>query len=96
MHPTCVHWRNVRSLVATWQVYGFATNVAQTTGGRYQEDWHLNVAQPGSTVAGGFYPIDWQWNGTVTSFMYDGSWDFQHTTSDGLYFWNQGASCPRF
>jgi hypothetical protein len=80
-----------RNGLAYGKVYGFATNVAQTTGGRYQEDWHLNVALPGDTVAGAFYPIDWQWDGVVRNFMYDGSWSFQHQTSDGLYFWNQGG-----
>ena len=80
-----------RNGLAYGKVYGFATDVAQTTGGRFQEDWHLNVALPGDTVAGGFYPIDWQWDGTVRSFMYDGSWDFQHTTADGKKFWNQGG-----
>ena len=81
-----------RNGLAYGKVYGFATNVAQTTGGRFQEDWHKNVALPGQTVAGGFYPIDWRWNGTVTSFLHDGSWAFQHKTFDGLYFWNQGGS----
>jgi hypothetical protein len=81
-----------RNGLAYGKVYGFATNVAQTTGGRYLEDWHKNVALPGNTVAGGFYPIDWRWNGTVTSFLHDGSWAFQHKTSDGLYFWNNGGN----
>ena len=80
-----------RNGLAYGQVYGFATNVAQTTGGRYLEDWHKNVAVAGNTVAGGFYPIDWRWNGTVTSFLHDGSWAFQHKTFDGLYFWNNGG-----
>lgn len=80
-----------RNGLAYGKVYGFATDVAATTGGRYQEDWHLNVAQNGMTVAGAFYPIDWRWNGTVTSFMHDGSWDFQHKTANGLNFWNQGG-----
>jgi hypothetical protein len=81
-----------RNGLAYGKVYGFATDVAQTTGGRFQEDWHKNVALPGDTVVGAFYPIDWQWDGTVRTFMYDGSWDFQHKTSDNLYFWNQGGS----
>ena len=81
-----------RNGLAYGKVYGFATNVVQTTGGRYLEDWHKNVALPGQTVVGGFYPIDWRWNGTVTSFLHDGSWAFQHKTSDGLYFWNNGGS----
>jgi len=80
-----------RNGLAYGKVYGFATDVATTTGGRYQEDWHLNVALPGSQVPGGMYPIDWQWDGTVRSFMSDGSWDFQHQTYDGLNFWNQGG-----
>lgn len=83
-----------RNGLAYGKVYGFATNVAQTTGGRYQEDWHKNVAVNGDTVSGGFYPIDWQWDGNVKSFMDDGSWHFQHKTSDNLYFWNQGGSSP--
>ena len=83
-----------RNGLAYGKVYGFATNVAQTTGGRYNDDWHKNQAQPGSTVAGGYYPIDWRWNGTVTSFLHDGSWAFQHKTSDGLYFWNTGGTTP--
>ena len=83
-----------RNGLAYGQVYGFATNVAQTTGGRYLEDWSKNVATPGQTVAGGFYPIDWRWNGTVTSFLHDGSWAFQHKTFDGLYFWNNGGNSP--
>ena len=81
-----------RNGLAYGKVYGFATDVAQTTGGRYLEDWHKNVALPGNTVVGGFYPIDWRWNGTVTSFLHDGSWAFQHKTSDGLYFWNNGGN----
>jgi len=80
-----------RNGLAYGKVYGFATDVTQTTGGRYQEDWHLNVAVNGDTVSGGFYPIDWQWDGEVKTFMHDGSWNFQHKTSDGLYFWNQGG-----
>ena len=80
-----------RNGLAYGKVYGFATDVATTTGGRFQEDWHKNVANPGDTVAGAFYPIDWQWSGTVTSFLEDGSWDFQHKTADGTYFWNQGG-----
>ena len=80
-----------RNGLAYGKVYGFATDVASTTGGRFQEDWHLNVATNGMQVPGGFYPIDWQWNGTVTSFMHDGSWAFQHSTSDGKKFWNQGG-----
>jgi len=80
-----------RNGLAYGKVYGFATNVAQTTGGRYLEDWHRNVALPGNNVMGGFYPIDWRWNGTVTPFLHDGSWAFQHKTSDGLYFWNNGG-----
>jgi hypothetical protein len=80
-----------RNGLAYGKVYGFATDVASTTGGRFQEDWHLNVATNGMTVSGGFYPIDWMWNGTVTSFMHDGSWAFQHTTADGKKFWNQGG-----
>lgn len=82
-----------RNGLAYGKVYGFATNVAQTTGGRYQEDWHKNVAVNGDTVSGGFYPIDWQWDGNVKSFMDDGSWHFQHKTSDNLYFWNQVRAC---
>jgi len=81
-----------RNGLAYGKVYGFSTDVASTTGGRYQEDWHKNVAVNGDTVAGGFYPIDWQWDGEVRSFMNDGSWAFQHKTSDGNYFWNQGGS----
>merc|ERR1719197_1922957 len=80
-----------RNGLAYGKVYGFATDVASTTGGRFQEDWHLNVATNGMTVSGGFYPIDWQWNGSVRSFMHDGSWAFQHSTSDGKKFWNQGG-----
>jgi len=83
-----------RNGLAYGKVYGFATDVAQTTGGRFQEDWHKNVAVNGDTVAGGFYPIDWQWDGEVKDFLYDGSWDFQHKTSNNLYFWNQGGSAP--
>jgi hypothetical protein len=83
-----------RNGLAYGKVYGFATDVTQTTGGRYQEDWHKNAAQPGDTVSGGFYPIAWQWSGVVTNFMHDGSWDFQLPTSDGLHFWNQGGSAP--
>jgi len=81
-----------RNGLAYGQLYGFATDVAATTGGRFQEDWHKNVALPGDTVAGGMYPIDWRWDGEVKTFMNDGSWAFQHKTSDGLYFWNQGGS----
>ena len=43
-------------------------------------------------VPGAFYPLDWMWDGEVKSFMYDGSWSFQHLTSDGFPFWN---SCGR-
>jgi hypothetical protein len=81
-----------RNGLAYGQVYGFATNVAQTTAGRYQDDWHKNQALPGNTVAGAYYPIDWRWNGTVTSFLHDGSWAFQHKTSDNTYFWNSGGN----
>jgi hypothetical protein len=44
-----------RNGLAYGKVYGFATDVTQTTGGRFQEDWHRNVAVNGDTVAGGFY-----------------------------------------
>mgnify|MGYP000844124088 FL=1 len=81
-----------RNGLAYGHVYGFATNVVQTTGGRYQDDWHKNAAAPGNTVAGAYYPIDWRWNGTVTSFLHDGSWAFQHKTSDNTYFWNSGGN----
>jgi hypothetical protein len=43
-----------RNGLAYGKVYGFATDVASTTGGRFQEDWHLNVATNGMTVSGGF------------------------------------------
>jgi hypothetical protein len=46
---------------------------------------------PGSKVEGAFYPIDWQWDGTVRSFMHDGSWAFQHFTVDGTPFWTSNG-----
>ena len=77
-----------RNGLAYGQVYGFATDMATTTGGKYMDDWHKTTALPGATVAGAYYPIDWRWDGEVRSFLYDGSWAFQHKTADGLEFWN--------
>jgi hypothetical protein len=74
-----------RNGLAHGQLYGFATDVDQTTGGVYRDAFHRSAA-PGTTVAGGFYPIDWMWDGEVRDFEHDGSWDFQHATPGG-YFW---------
>eukprot|EP00930_Biecheleria_cincta_P082155 TRINITY_DN7180_c0_g1_i2.p1 TRINITY_DN7180_c0_g1~~TRINITY_DN7180_c0_g1_i2.p1 ORF type:complete len:807 (-),score=143.12 TRINITY_DN7180_c0_g1_i2:210-2318(-) len=75
-----------RNGLAYGKVYGFSTDVTATTGGMFI-DAYSRVMPPGSKVEGAFYPIDWQWDGTVKSFMHDGSWAFQHLTVDGTPFW---------
>ena len=77
--------------LAYGKLYGFSTNMTATGTGTANGlfmDAYSKVAAPGSTVNGAFYPLDWQWDGQVRSFLYDGSWAFQHLTVDGQPFWN--------
>eukprot|EP00406_Dinophysis_acuminata_P007158 CAMPEP_0179231102 /NCGR_PEP_ID=MMETSP0797-20121207/11171_1 /TAXON_ID=47934 /ORGANISM="Dinophysis acuminata, Strain DAEP01" /LENGTH=764 /DNA_ID=CAMNT_0020938181 /DNA_START=98 /DNA_END=2392 /DNA_ORIENTATION=+ len=78
-----------RNGLAHGQLYGFSTPAAGTVG---FVDAFSRTAAAGTTVSGALYPIDWRWDGEVRSFMHDGSWAFQHLTSDGEAFWN---SCGR-
>jgi len=80
-----------RNGLAYGQNYGFATNVASTTGGLYRDAWHKDATRMnGDTVTGGFFPIEWRWNGTVTNFEHDGAWGFQEMpvgAPSGTTFW---------
>ena len=81
-----------RNGLAYGQLYGFGTDVDTTTGGMYVDDWSkVTDRTNGDEVAGAFYPINWQWDGTVKQFKEDGSWEFQELTSDGYPFWNSGG-----
>ena len=86
-----------RNGLAYGHLYGFATNQAgaaydAATGSGGRDGWHKTDGRAnGDTVSGAFYPIDWQWDGEVKSFMHDGSWAFQHKpdSSDlSIEFWN--------
>ena len=81
-----------RNGLAYGQLYGFGTDIDTTTGGLYRDDWSkVSTRVNGDSVAGAFYPINWRWDGTVTDFKQDGSWEFQELTSDGYPFWNSGG-----
>lgn len=73
-----------RNGLAYGQLYGFATGLETT-----RDEYHTTAAN-GDVVNGGFYPIDWRWDGEVNDFTEDGCWDFQHLTGDdGTWeFWN--------
>jgi hypothetical protein len=86
-----------RNGLAYGHLYGFATNDASASyssasgeGGR--DGWHkMEGRANGDTVEGAFYPIDWQWDGEVKTFMHDGSWAFQHlpdAADSTIEFWN--------
>lgn len=76
------------------QLYGFAQNYTSLS----RDHWHKAENRTnGDYVEGGFYPIDWRWDGQVKPFTQDGSWFFQHLTYDGLEFWNgQGRDTSGF
>ena len=71
-----------RNGLACGKVYGFATDIDETTGGLFMDDFHKESVTghgvPGAQVEGAFEPIDWRWDGTVKDFVHDGSWEFQH------------------
>ena len=86
-----------RNGLAYGHLYGFATNQAGAAYDASNSDsgrdgWHKTEGRAnGDTVSGAFYPIDWQWDGEVKTFMYDGSWSFQHkpdSTDSTIEFWN--------
>ena len=83
-----------RNGLAYGKLYGFSTNMTATGSGTANGlfmDAYSKVAAPGSTVNGAFYPLDWQWDGEVKSFMHDGSWAFQHkpdSSDSTIEFWN--------
>lgn len=79
-----------RNGLAHGKLYGFGTDVSANAGGMYIDDYSKAMA-PGSTVDGAFYPVDWTWDGEVWSFMYDGSWAFQHPTADENSFWTSNG-----
>lgn len=87
-----------RNGLAYGQNYGFATNVAEETGGLFRDDYHDEAVRPsvknGDKVHGGFYPISWRWDGEVKNFEHDGSWEFQDhpvNAPAGVQFWSHGG-----
>lgn len=77
------------------KVYGFATDMSAdgATGGFFRDAFHKNatLATNGAKVPGYFWPIKWQWNGTVTDFIHDGAWDFQEPipgAPENVQYWN--------
>eukprot|EP00628_Pelagophyceae_sp_CCMP2097_P038960 CAMPEP_0184243318 /NCGR_PEP_ID=MMETSP0977-20130417/156_1 /TAXON_ID=483370 /ORGANISM="non described non described, Strain CCMP2097" /LENGTH=857 /DNA_ID=CAMNT_0026548577 /DNA_START=90 /DNA_END=2663 /DNA_ORIENTATION=- len=82
-----------RNGLAFGQLYGFATDVDVTTAGLYGDAFHAEASGnlPGAKVVGGFYPLDWQWDGEVKDFKDDGCWAYQHKTADGFYFWTSAG-----
>merc|ERR1719197_761825 len=79
-----------RNGLAYGKLYGFATNDAAAAPSR--DAWHkVSSRASGDQVSGSFYPIDWQWDGDVHTFMHDGSWAFQHlpdSSDSSIQFWN--------
>jgi hypothetical protein len=60
------------------QIYGYAIDMTSTgpTKGAWRDAAHKNATN-GLTVPGQWVAQPWRWNGTVTDFQHDGSWDFQ-------------------
>lgn len=83
-----------RNGLAYGQLYGFATNDADAAASR--DGWHKTDGRTsGDQVSGSFYPIDWQWDGDVHTFMHDGSWAFQHlpdSSDSSIQFWNANGN----
>lgn len=79
-----------RNGLAYGQVYGFGA-LPTAFNGEYGDVWHRNTANTnGAQVVGGFYPIDWQWNGTVHNFEHDADWHWQEAPLNappGTKFW---------
>jgi hypothetical protein len=63
------------------KVYGFAVDMSATgaTEGLWRDDFHRDVvlARNGANVSGKWIAQDWQWDGVVTNYQNDGSWEFQ-------------------
>jgi hypothetical protein len=61
------------------QIYGFAIDMSPECGptkGLWRDAAHKNATN-GLTVPGAWVAQPWRWNGTLTDFQHDGSWDFQ-------------------
>lgn len=80
-----------RNGLAYGQMYGFGAVLSTAAGGEYRDVWHRNVSNTnGAKVVGGFYPIDWRWNGTVTNFEHNADWHWQEAPLNaptGAEFW---------
>jgi hypothetical protein len=63
------------------KVYGYAIDMSDEgpTHGMWRDTFHLDpeMAHNGAHVPGKWFPIDWQWDGTVRDYHHDGAWDFQ-------------------
>jgi len=81
-----------RNGLAYGKMYGFSTDIATTTGGLWRDAFHQDASKAanGATVAGHFARVNWQWDGVVRNFEYDGGWEWQDAplgAASGEKFW---------
>lgn len=81
-------------------LYGFSVDMSEDgpTGGLWRDDFHRDAekATNGAEVPGWWIKQPWSWDGTVRSFAFDGSWDYQNpppytgdgTGREGYQWWN--------
>lgn len=82
------------------QIYGFAIDMTEDgpTGGAWRDEFH-KTAVNGQMVTGKWLPQPWRWNGTVTNFEHDGSWDYQEPPVgaregeefEGYFWWSSAG-----
>jgi hypothetical protein len=86
------------------KIYGFAIDMSPSgpSEGLWRDDFHRDVvlARNGANVSGKWIAQDWQWDGVVTNFQNDGSWEFQlpppgtgvaGTELENYSWWNAGG-----
>jgi hypothetical protein len=77
------------------QLYGYAINMTSEgpTKGLFRDKFHLSLdASNGKEIKGKWIAQPWRWNGTVTNFEDDGSWDYQLPTgTQDFQWWNPGG-----
>jgi hypothetical protein len=87
------------------KVYGFAIDMSESgpSTGLWRDDFHRDVvlARNGANVTGKWIAQDWQWDGVVTNFQTDGSWEFQlappgtgvaGTELENFMWWNSAGN----
>lgn len=76
------------------KIYGYAVDRDMSTAGLFRDDFHKrpDLAFNGAHVPGKWIAQDWQWDGEVRDFTYDGSWDFQVAPAmEGMDWWVAGS-----